>query len=106
MLHHGRLLCLVSCGWLAACASGAGETAELGSLSQALSCAGVSPWAARPYVAGERATHGSKVFECKPFPYTGWCGQREPEVGLGWQDAWIDLGACDGTTSGAGGTSG
>src|SRR5262245_20623529 len=111
MHHQWRLLLLASCGWAAACASSSGETSEIGAVSQALSCAGASPWAARPYVAGEKATHGGKLFECKPFPFTGWCGQREPEVGLGWQDAWTELGPCDGTTTttsttGTGGTGG
>ncbi|WP_261239568.1 MULTISPECIES: N-acetylglucosamine-binding protein GbpA [unclassified Pseudomonas] len=37
-----------------------------------------------------------EVFECKPFPYEGWCkiysenaNQYEPGVGSNWQDAWI-----------------
>jgi len=37
-----------------------------------------------------------KVYECKPFPYSGWCGQwnsgathYEPGVGSNWQDAWV-----------------
>ena len=37
-----------------------------------------------------------KVYECKPFPYEGWCRQwssnataYEPGVGAHWSDAWI-----------------
>ena len=37
-----------------------------------------------------------KVYECKPFPYEGWCrvwsssnNAYEPGVGANWQDAWI-----------------
>ncbi|MGL4958468.1 MAG: N-acetylglucosamine-binding protein GbpA, partial [Plesiomonas sp.] len=38
-----------------------------------------------------------KVYECKPFPYSGYCIQwnnnathYEPGVGSNWQDAWIE----------------
>lgn len=38
-----------------------------------------------------------KVYECKPFPFEGWCSiyssaatQYEPGVGSNWQDAWIE----------------
>jgi hypothetical protein len=44
-------------------------------------------------------TNVGRAFECKPFPYSGWCGLGGPyEPGVGWAsgDAWIDLGACDG----------
>jgi len=37
-----------------------------------------------------------KVYECKPFPYSGYCMQwnsasnnYEPGVGSNWQDAWV-----------------
>ncbi|WP_171282078.1 N-acetylglucosamine-binding protein GbpA [Aeromonas sp. 1805] len=39
-----------------------------------------------------------KVYQCKPFPYRGWCSQwsasatqYEPGVGTNWQDAWIPV---------------
>ena len=39
-----------------------------------------------------------KVYQCKPFPYRGWCSQwsasatqYEPGVGTNWQDAWIQV---------------
>ena len=39
-----------------------------------------------------------KVYQCKPFPYRGWCSQwsasatqYEPGIGTNWQDAWIAL---------------
>ncbi|WP_083615933.1 N-acetylglucosamine-binding protein GbpA [Pantoea sp. 1.19] len=38
-----------------------------------------------------------QVYECKPFPYSGWCKQNahpyEPGVGSNWQDAWSLSGA-------------
>ena len=34
-----------------------------------------------------------KVYECKPFPFSGWCTipawQYAPGTGPNWQDAWI-----------------
>jgi len=37
-------------------------------------------------------TDGS-LYECRPYPYSGWCNQSEayyaPGTGLAWQDAWL-----------------
>ncbi|KTD76335.1 lytic polysaccharide monooxygenase [Legionella waltersii] len=37
-----------------------------------------------------------KYYQCKPWPYSGWCSQApayyEPGVGLAWQEAWVLLG--------------
>lgn len=46
------------------------------------------------YKAGTRVlARNGKVYECKPFPYSGWCTipawQYEPGAGPNWQDAWI-----------------
>jgi predicted carbohydrate-binding protein with CBM5 and CBM33 domain len=36
-----------------------------------------------------------KRYECKPFPYSGWCNQSAlyyaPGSGIAWTDAWISL---------------
>lgn len=44
------------------------------------------------YQGGEIVSHGGKLYQCKPFPYAGWCGQApaayEPGKGWAWQDAW------------------
>lgn len=49
------------------------------------------------YTAGTKVLQPktNQVFECKPFPYSGWCKQYnanathyEPGVGSNWQDAW------------------
>ena len=48
------------------------------------------------YVGGTivQGTDG-KRYECKPFPFSGWCNQSElyyaPGSGLAWADAWIGL---------------
>ncbi|CAI1902587.1 GlcNAc-binding protein A precursor [Serratia quinivorans] len=51
------------------------------------------------YKAGTLVQHPKtgKVYECKPFPYSGWCNSwsisathYEPGVGSNWQDAWIE----------------
>ncbi len=48
--------------------------------------------AGTPYKAGDIVSHGGKLYECKPFPYSGWCGQAafayEPGKGFAWGDAW------------------
>lgn len=56
------------------------------------------PQSIASYKAGTRVLQPKTgdVFECKPFPFEGWCknysesaNQYEPGVGSNWQDAWI-----------------
>ena len=56
------------------------------------------PQSLASYKAGTRVLQPKtgEVFECKPFPFEGWCKsysasatQYEPGVGSHWQDAWI-----------------
>ncbi|MGR5063222.1 glycoside hydrolase family 19 protein [Photobacterium sp. DNB22_13_2] len=46
------------------------------------------------YVEGDRVTNLGENYECKEFPYSGWCGVAEvykPGEGTSWKDAWIKL---------------
>jgi hypothetical protein len=84
-------------GLVVGCVSDPGEHGDESWL--AASCAGLPAFAPGSYAAGARVTSVGRAFECKPFPYSGWCGLGGPyEPGVGWAsgDAWIDLGACDG----------
>src|SRR6266511_421900 len=74
-----------------------GNQESIGTVRQALSCTSYPEWTITTYTGGDRVKHGGNAYECKPFPYSGWCGQAgyEPGVTLYWQDAWIPLGACD-----------
>ena len=42
------------------------------------------------YKAGERVSNAGQDFECKPWPYTNWCGQSAqyyaPGTGLNWSE--------------------
>lgn len=57
----------------------------------------IFPNGLRSYKAGTTVlAKDSKVYQCKPFPYSGYCvqwsastNQFEPGVGSNWQDAWI-----------------
>lgn len=44
------------------------------------------------YYGGSRVSNNGVDYECKPFPYSGWCGQSashyKPGEGSHWQDAW------------------
>lgn len=49
------------------------------------------------YVAGTKVLQpkDNNIYECKPFPYSGFCvqwspsaNQYEPGVGFAWQEAW------------------
>lgn len=59
----------------------------------------VFPTSLSAYKAGTRVLQpkNGRVYECKPFPYSGWCSQwsanstaYEPGVGAHWADAWIE----------------
>lgn len=59
----------------------------------------VFPTGLSSYVAGTRVLQPAtgKVYECRPFPYSGWCrtwspgaNQYEPGVGTAWSSAWIE----------------
>ncbi|ASQ45907.1 GlcNAc-binding protein A precursor [Legionella clemsonensis] len=53
---------------------------------------GIAEYKANTIVMGR---HDHKRYQCKPWPYSGWCSQSptyyEPGVGLAWQEAWILL---------------
>ena len=45
--------------------------------------------------AGDIVNNGGKLFQCKPFPYSGWCNSSpayyEPGKGIAWADAWTAM---------------
>ncbi|MGL5757256.1 immunoglobulin-like domain-containing protein [Plesiomonas sp.] len=48
----------------------------------------------KTYKGGDKVTNnGGKLYECKPYPNSGWCGGSSlhyaPGTGLYWQEAWI-----------------
>jgi hypothetical protein len=52
------------------------------------------------YVAGSRVKNAGNQYECKPYPFTGWCNGAAwayaPGSGAYWQDAWTLVGSCSG----------
>ena len=53
-------------------------------------------WSANSkYKAGDIVNNHGKLFQCKPFPYSGWCNNSptyyEPGAGLAWAEAWTAL---------------
>ena len=48
------------------------------------------------YKAGDIVSNVGALYECKEFPYSGWCGASpyhyEPGVGVVWADAWKPYG--------------
>jgi hypothetical protein len=52
------------------------------------------------YVAGSIVQNGGKRYQCKPYPYNGWCNGAAwaygPGTGTAWADAWTLLGSCSG----------
>jgi len=47
------------------------------------------------YQAGDRVSNAGSNYECKPWPYSGWCGGSPsyyaPGTGTAWSDAWTKL---------------
>ncbi|WP_421223267.1 immunoglobulin-like domain-containing protein [Aeromonas sp. 602293] len=47
------------------------------------------------YQAGDRVSNAGGNYECKPWPYSGWCGgstsHYAPGTGSHWSDAWTKL---------------
>ena len=50
----------------------------------------VKKWKDQTYSAGDKIYFDTKVYECKGFPYTGWCSNRRPGSN-GWRDAWREF---------------
>lgn len=50
------------------------------------------------YAAGSKVKNVNSRYECKPYPYSGWCNGASwayaPGTGAYWTDAWTSLGAC------------
>src|SRR5437868_5335718 len=76
---------------LAACSASQSDDAVT-STSQALECGTLPSWSLHAYTSGDRVKDNGKAYQCKPFPFSGWCGASaayEPGVGFAWQDAWV-----------------
>ncbi|MDB5258518.1 MAG: Chitinase, partial [Chitinophagaceae bacterium] len=52
------------------------------------------------YQPGSTVKSNDRIYECRPWPYSGWCNSAAvayaPGTGTVWQDAWIDKGSCVG----------
>ncbi|MBC7485260.1 MAG: RICIN domain-containing protein [Cytophagaceae bacterium] len=62
-------------------------------------CASVAQYAENNgYVAGSKVKNAGKRYECKEFPYSGWCNGASwayaPGTGAYWSDAWYEKGSC------------
>jgi chitinase len=66
------------------------------------SCSGIAPYVENGgYAAGSMVQNQGSQYECKPYPYSGWCNGAAwayaPGTGTYWQDAWILKGSCSGS---------
>jgi hypothetical protein len=87
---------------------GSGGSGNAGSTST--TCTGVPDWTSKTYAVGDTVASTcsgvfaagcpvgqSHKFECNPaagVPALPWCQSREPGVGNGWAEAWLDKGQC------------
>jgi hypothetical protein len=57
------------------------------------------------YTEGSKVQNAGSLYQCKPWPYSGWCNGGSwayaPGTGLYWSDAWTLVGACTATTAAA-----
>src|SRR5690606_8390825 len=61
-------------------------------------CSGIAQYVENGgYVAGSKVKNSGKQYQCKPFPYSGWCNGASwayaPGTGTYWTDAWTLLGS-------------
>ena len=62
-------------------------------------CSGVAVYVENNgYVVGSTVQSGGVIYQCKPYPYSGWCNGAAwaygPGTGTAWTDAWIQMGTC------------
>ncbi|MGZ3418201.1 MAG: glycoside hydrolase family 19 protein [Polyangiales bacterium] len=96
-----RMLLALFVSFVTGCtAPGGGDDSERA--AEGAACSAPAYKAGTHYDAGARVTAGGKTYECKPWPYSGWCsvggGAYEPGTGYAWRDAWTEAGSCGGST--------
>ncbi len=77
--------------------AGSPSAGSAGAGASTTSCAGLPTWKLSAYGAGDRVQSGGKIYQCKTFPQTGWCGTSDayaPPSGFAWADAWDLVGPC------------
>lgn len=76
--------------------SGASAGSSSGGSGNVGACSGVAKWSAGTYASGARVQNGVNLYQCKPHPYSGWCGldAYAPGSGWAWTDAWTLVGTC------------
>lgn len=92
---------------LLACSATPGDDAER--TAEGAGCSAPAYVAGKTYAAGDVVTAGGKTYQCKPYPYSGWCGMGAayaPGSGFAWSDAWNEIGSCSGSGSSGSGSSG
>jgi hypothetical protein len=56
------------------------------------------------YAAGSKVKNGNSQYQCKPYPYSGWCNGSAwayaPGAGAYWSDAWTLIGSCNAARTG------
>ena len=62
-------------------------------------CSGIAQYVENGnYTPGSKVKSANNQYECKPWPYSGWCNGAawayEPGVGAYWSDAWTLVGSC------------
>ena len=67
-------------------------------------CSGVAQYVENGgYVPDSKVKNNNSQYQCKPFPYSGWCNGASwaygPGVGAYWTDAWTLVGSCGSRTS-------
>ena len=65
--------------------------------SSGTSCSDIPTWKLTTYGEGAKVQASGKIYKCKAYPYTGWCGTSAayaPVTGYAWMDAWDLVGPC------------
>lgn len=81
----------------AASAGAANGGAPAGGSTGGDACSTAPTWTSKAYGPGDVVKTGGKLYKCKPFPNSGWCGTLDayaPGTGFAWADAWDVVGSC------------
>jgi hypothetical protein len=62
-------------------------------------CSGIPQYSENGgYAANSRVQNAASLYQCKPFPFSGWCNGAAwayaPGTGIYWNDAWTLVGSC------------
>ncbi|MDB5272654.1 MAG: carbohydrate-binding protein, partial [Chitinophagaceae bacterium] len=84
---------------LGASTTSTAATVKVNTVVSSNTCSGIAQYVENGgYAAGSKVQSGGSQYQCKPYPYSGWCNGAAwaygPGSGAYWTDAWTLVGTC------------